>query len=412
MDDVPAGAREDDVARAHVRALATRVLPLSDQLAGQLVQQIVEGEPAYLELDVVAAEDLHRSCRQNLERIVQSLGEQVPPGTDPYDAPAETGRRRAAQGMPLEAVLHSYRLGGRLIWDTVVALGAGDPADPANLGLLRAAGMVWEEIDRYSSALAEAYRREQARLRTQHRYQQQADLSDLLDGRDDGAFLVAAPARLGVPEGEPAVVLAVLLDAEQPVLALADELAARGVHAAWALRAGVETGLVRLGARGRGGLVELLRPAARSRVGVSPVLWSLRAAGAGERCARLAATTLPAGPGVALIEDRLPQALLADAPDLAGLVLEQTVRPVLAAGREGPVLLDTVKALRACGGSYSRAAGQLFCHRNTVIARTEKVRRLCGHDPAGDGALLWDLAVLAAGAVSLPPAGGPAPGSA
>jgi hypothetical protein len=38
---------------------------------------------------------------------------------DYFDAARETGRRRAEQRMPLDDVLRSFRLGGRLVWEAL-----------------------------------------------------------------------------------------------------------------------------------------------------------------------------------------------------------------------------------------------------------------------------------------------------
>ena len=69
---------------------------------------------------------------------------------------------------------------------------------------------------------------------------------------------------------------------------------------------------------------------------------------------------------------------------------------MLASGRDGPVLVETVAALLRVSGSFSRAAEQLWCHRNAVIHRVRRVREVCAHDPVtADGALVWGLALLA-----------------
>ncbi len=403
---VGGSAKRDAIADAehdYVRQIARALLERVELLTDDLVARILDTEPAYMTVSTVAIEDLRLSCRLNLERIVQSLGRVVPPGEDPYDAPAATGRRRAAQGMPLEAVLHSYRLGGRVVWDGIVDLAADDPVQPGHRILLQVAGLVWEEIDRFSAALASSYRDEELRLRSQHRHQQQRDVAALLAGPPDDAEAQRLADRLGLPAGEAMVAVSVLLDdADQPLFGVADSLAAAGLHAVWALMPGVEVGLVRLADRSRSALVELLRTPARQRVGVSAAYSSLSATSAAARLAALAARTLPAGRHVACIEERLPEALVLDAPEVATVLLAETVDRVRAHGADVDVLLDTVEALLAENGSFSRAGERLFCHRNTVIHRTARVATISGHDPARPaGALLWSLGLTARRALTL-----------
>jgi hypothetical protein len=375
------------------RALLARVELLTDDLVGR----IVANEPAYAAVSTVAAEDLRMSCRANLERIVQSLGRQVPAGVDPYDAPAATGRRRAAQGMPLEAVLHSYRLGGRVVWDGIVDLAGDDPFQPGDRILLQVAGQVWEEIDRFSSALASAFRDEELRLRSQHRHQQQRDVGALLAGATDGQEMQRLSDRLGLPDGEPTVAVSVLLDdPDQPMFGVADALAASDLHAVWALTSGMEIGLVRLAGRPRSALVDVLRSHARQRVGISRVFTALVDSPTAARLAGLAARTMPVGTHVGGVEERLPEALVLASPELAAVLLAETVDRVAGQAADSDVLLATVSALLEENGSFSRAGERLYCHRNTVIHRASRVAALTGHDPASPtGRLLWSLGLTA-----------------
>jgi hypothetical protein len=374
-----------DYVQRVARALLARVESLTDDLVGR----IVSSEPAYAAVATVTAEDLRRSCRANLERIVQSLGGQVPAGVDLYDAPTATGRRRAAQGMPLEAVLHSYRLGGRVLWDGIVDLAAEDPAPPGDRVVLQVAGLVWEEIDQFSAALASAYREEELRLHTQHRHQQQRDVASLLAGVSDAMEISRLADRLGLPS--PTVAVSVLLDDhDQPLFGVADSLAAAGVHAVWALDAGMEVGLVRLDGD-RSALMDVLRSHVRQRVGVSSAYADLGATPAAARLAALAARTMPLGRHVAAIEERVPEALVLASPELAAVLVAETVARV---GDE--LLLETVRVLIDENGSFTSAGARLFCHRNTVIHRVRRVAELSGHDPATpSGRLMWSLGLMA-----------------
>ena len=66
---------------------------------------------------------------------------------------AASGRQRLAMGMPLESVLHAYRIAGREAWATMCTLVTAEETP-----LLADLGARWIDIvDRTSSALAQAY---------------------------------------------------------------------------------------------------------------------------------------------------------------------------------------------------------------------------------------------------------------
>ncbi|WP_433255929.1 helix-turn-helix domain-containing protein [Streptosporangium sp. CA-135522] len=70
-------------------------------------------------------------------------------------------------------------------------------------------------------------------------------------------------------------------------------------------------------------------------------------------------------------------------PELAGRLGGVILRPVLTldpADRE--VLLGTLEAWLRCEGSAVRAAGQLYCHRNTVFNRIRRIEQLTGRSLA------------------------------
>lgn len=105
---------------ALARDLAVRVLERLPKLTDELVEVILVENPAYRALGTVPKAELWRSCHDNLARVLELLaaGRPTPQATqeDLYDAAQATGRSRAEQAMPLDDVLGSFRLGGRLVW--------------------------------------------------------------------------------------------------------------------------------------------------------------------------------------------------------------------------------------------------------------------------------------------------------
>ena len=205
MSLVTGRAVRDDVAMTGELTLTGQVLPigglkekaLAAQRAGvKRVLAPVRNEPD--------AEDfpdaLRENLRGNLERGMQSLGKLVPPGVDPNDTSRETGRKRAREGVPLEAVLHAYRLGGQVIWEGLLSTSRDRFRGRYDRELLAVSGWVWRVIDASSAALVDAYRLEESRLRSQELSKRHAFLNALLDGRGkDTTVAQEAATVLGLP---------------------------------------------------------------------------------------------------------------------------------------------------------------------------------------------------------------------
>jgi hypothetical protein len=374
-----------------VALLAKRVLAELDAVTDRLVEAIVDGDASY-GAGPTGADDLRRSCRDNLERILESLTGERHPG-DPFDAPHATGHRRAEQGMPLESVLHAYRLGHRIIWDSLVA-----QARDGDLGvaLLEAASWVWELVDTYSSEVARAYRETEQRLLRRDDRRRVALVDALLDGRGhDHPLLADAAAVLDLPEdGRYVVVVLAGTDGGRPA---ADALAVRGLRSAWRDRADTEVGLVALGRASASDLLRVLGQVEGLRGGASPVVEGLAAVDGAHRLAQVALRAQPPGAGVSGLDERLPGALVVSAPELAARLVDQSLGPVLALDHdERDVLLQTLAAWLGTGGSAGRTAARLYCHRNTVLNRLRRVEALTGRSTERvDDLVAWSLALLA-----------------
>ena len=80
-----------------------------------------------------------------------------------------------------------------------------------------------------------------------------------------------------------------------------------------------------------------------------------------------------------LVDDRMPEALVAAAPELSDRLVEAVLGPVLALpGAERDVLVTTLEHWLAVDGSAAAAAEQLYCHRNTVLNRLHRFEGLTG----------------------------------
>lgn len=371
-------------------------------LTDELVSLIRSGVPDYADLSAVSGPELRASCQRNLGGALSELTGVAPKG-DPADTPQyETGRRRAQQRLPLESLLHSYRLGGRVLWQGLVRRAAECGSPDEHRQLLDEAGIVWEVIDRHSSIVSRAYREEQGRLQQRSQRRRSGLLLALLAGHGvDAEVAQEAASVLDMPLRGPRFVVVVAV--EQPTtdaLNSADRaLDEAGYTTAWATQARQESGLVCLDpAQSLEDALAVLADAASGAVAVSPVVDRFDEVAASYRLAELTLRTLPAGyTGVVRATERLPQALLMAASDVTAVLVEQTLGPVLALpDPDQKTYLDTLQALLECDGSYAAAALQLFCHRNTVLQRGKRLQALTGHDlSSSNDRLNLHLALLA-----------------
>lgn len=372
-------------ASAALTVLCRELLEDLDQITDRLTLLILRRDGIYTELGVSIHDDLRATCRGNLERALTQLAGDLPSGVDGAERTKETGRKRARQGVPLETVLRAYRLGGRVMWDRLLAVSRERFRGAYDSALLDAAGHVWRLIDNSSSHLVDAYRREEARLLSHDLGRRYAVLDALLAGRgEDPAFVRDAAQVLGLPEVSPLLCVVAPVDspADEPLRSPQEALRAVGATSLWHLHRSDLVGLVALAgvAAALPGAVAALRRCANGRAGVSPVVSGLAEATTGYRLAKLAARTMPAGSiGVAELEDRLPEALVADCPELTPRLLRAAFGGMLELPEaERRTLLDTLRAVLEADGSPTRAAQALFCHRNTVMYRMARIEKLTG----------------------------------
>ena len=379
-----------------VAALGRAALSRLDEMTDTLVEAILSTDASYGGPGPTPREDLRRSCRDNLERILQTLAGSTPPEVDQLGPPRATGRRRAEQGMPLESVLHSYRVGFRIIWEGLVAQ-ARDEGPAGVEALVQAASEVWELVDVFSSSVADSYRETEAEFARRDARRRDALVDALLEGRgSERAVAADAAAALDLPEhGRYAVVVLAGEDASRSAAPL---LAARGVRSAWRSRTDREVGLLCLGSTDPELVVTLLGADGSLRGGVSPEVDGLASVDVGHRLAETALRALPPGAAtVAALDTRLAGALLVTAPDLAARLVERALGPVLSLERdEGAVLLDTLRTWLDTGGSAGQTGARLYCHRNTVLNRLRRLEALTGRSlERVDHLVEWSLALLA-----------------
>lgn len=353
-----------------------------DLLTERLVVTIEQDNPGYRSTGLVARKDLWRSCHANIGRILELLADALeldaPHGraddNPAYDAARETGRRRAEQGLPLDVVLRSFRIGGRLIWDDLVAAGeeALDAVELREIGTL-----LWEVVDETSAQVATSYHlHERAAVRADEQLRAQL-WEGLLNGRaKEPGFAHEVSRLLDLPVSGDYLVVVTGAEVDQ---SSADRHLTP--HAtAWVRRAGGLVGLVALREdRPDEALRALAGLAARVAIGVSVVVHGLAGIDQGYRQASLARRVQDDVPGLAPFDRQLPEALLLSSPEVAGRLVSVWLRPVLELpDAESRVLVDTLRAWVSTGGSATGSAAAVHCHRNTVINRLRRVGELTG----------------------------------
>jgi hypothetical protein len=384
---------------ARLTELAPMLLDQIDPMADRMVEVLLRTEPAYRQLCDQGAVDLRSSARANLERGMRTLIGVAAGTRTPLRDAREVGRRRAAQGIPLEAVLRAYRLGGQVTWEALLDVSRRSEGAHDTL-LLEVAGVVWRTNDAECAAVAEGYREEQGRLAGVDDETRQQVLEGLLEGRGgDPAFVRTASELLAVPLHGRLVAVVALPDVDGgPALDVpASALLKRGVRSVWGRRSGAQVGIVALGTMSGSEVLSWLRVAASGPVGVSAVVDGAAEVGSAYRLAETAARTLPSGTHrVVTIDERLPEALLSNSPEISSRLVGQSLGGLLELPEdERGVLLDTLAAFLVSDGSPTRAADELYCHRNTVMHRLRRIESVTGHkmtDPRSR--LLWQLALL------------------
>lgn len=148
-----AATKADPAVATIVRRMYDRLDDVGRTMAKRYRDEIVDyatltEEILYGDVIVVSLDNL-KSLLENLER-----GEVMTP--EDLDDFRDGAARRVHQAVPLESVLHAYRLWGEIVWQTI--LDAAQPDDPQERdAALRIAGRVIEHINIVSTAVAQAY---------------------------------------------------------------------------------------------------------------------------------------------------------------------------------------------------------------------------------------------------------------
>jgi hypothetical protein len=401
------------------KPLADRVERRLETIARRMVEAFLEEVPIYrmLPREQLDGEILAIS-RQNLRLFFRCVREGRRPTDAELDEPRASAARRAEEGVPLEAVLSAYHVGGRVGWQAMVEEAR---TEEDHEELLDLATRVMTYIQGVTSAVASTYVEEQQHIYGEERDArrrlaetllspgepaQAPDPDDVIDIDRDEAPLpsVGVPSplarRAGVRLAPSYLVLALRIGPsadEQDagvVAAVAGRRKVRRIQAALDELAG-EPVLTLLDPTGGSvlfpltdeepaqalgmadGILEAVAKAAEAEV-LAGASWRAGAEAAGAAAAEARgvlriADALGRSPGVYRLDDVLLEYTWANAPrtatQLAGVLEPLASRPDL---------IETLDAWFASDFDRRAAAAALMVHPNTLDYRLRRIQELTG----------------------------------
>ena len=350
-------------------AIVDRLDP--QQVAEQLVASFREQIAGYRRLPTpVIAQQILDVARRNVELCFTSIADGRVPTAADLEPFMLSARDRASEGMPLEDLLHAYRLGGRLGWLAIVE--AAEPDERENL--IVAAERLMHYVDAVSAAVAQAYLDERQQVVSE----EERSARDLFDALLAGTLI---DARLEAVAERRAFVLT---EAYRPfVLRLPGSSSRRHAEVASALRrehvlaltegdrvAGLAPRAAEPPSPGKG-LIVVGDVTARDGLGAAIDELRVIAELAESRGVR----------GRVEPEEFALELLLLAAPRHATEIAHRVLDPLRTAeaGRSTE-LLTTIDAFLDCGLDRRRTAERLHVHPNTLDYRLKRIRELTDLD--------------------------------
>ena len=196
-------------------ALAGRYAEIGEAVAGRIIEEI----PAYRDAGPDVINDVRAGATATIELLARTFAEGSTVRREDLGFLRELAARRVHQGVALEVFVHAYRVALLGYWDACAE-------EATRLRIPRAAGFALagsaiEAIDIITTQAAEAYLREETRVRTQSGRAARDLVERLINGEpiDPGRRHRAAP---GLDPTGP--LLTIVGRVEQTTLAIADAL--------------------------------------------------------------------------------------------------------------------------------------------------------------------------------------------
>ncbi|HEX7290900.1 MAG TPA: helix-turn-helix domain-containing protein [Conexibacter sp.] len=337
--------------------------------------------------DEVSQAGVLDSCERGLRLWHQWLvsGGEPPPGA--VDELRESVRARADEGVPLEDLLHAYRIAGRFGWQILRRHATPDEQEV----LLDAAELAMLYVDLLSNVVTETYLAERERLVSEEERGARELVERIVDGTPLTHEERELAGRLDVPLRDCYVPFAAAIPGATPRrhATLAARLRGDGRLAVsegdrvfgLALAAPEPSDL----GEGPQALLALGEETPRAELATAREELQLLVDYGRRAC--LAGLLTPASHALEL--------LLARSPRIARALCQRILDP-LARGGEGADLVHTLRTLVHCGFDRARTSAALHVHRNTLGYRVNRIEQLAGIDLARPRDVAYVYLALAA----------------
>jgi PucR C-terminal helix-turn-helix domain/GGDEF-like domain len=373
-------------------ALAARYAEIGQAIAARIVDEI----PGYRDAAPELINDLRAGATATVEVLARTQAEGAAVRREDVVFVRELAARRVHQGVSLEVFVHAYRVALLAYWDACAE-------EAARLRISREAGFALarsaiDAVDTITTQAAEAYLREENRLRTQSGRAARDLVERLIDGQpvDPGRRHPAAPGL--DPTGQ---LLTAVGRVEQTTLAVGDALQlARDT-----LEENMSLGTVRPLATIRHGELVLISggtspsakiaslSAARGRIieehkidvryGVSVPSQGFASVQQAYREAALSLSYTSAGRPVVSLDElsALECALIGATAATKAMIASKGNNLRALPDDELAVTVETIRAFSGADLNVAKAAEQMHVHPNTVRYRLQRIATKTGRDP-------------------------------
>lgn len=352
-----------------VRELCSQLATQMNTLAPAITAAIRAEEPEY---EVVSLAEHETHVREQQVRLLQALADRREPDTADLERAALLGRRRAAQGLPVQAVIGAYHVGNRELWDRMRV-----QAGPSAPLLADVAAMMWQSVQLITARLAEAHAEVTRSLHADQITLRHRLVTLLQPGHIDAEAVQIADALGFDPYG---VFVALALHAvEFDSNGMATLRGALDNLSGTAISAHTRDGVVVIAQVKEVPtlLAAVSRGNSAAAIAVGLERRSLDGAAQSLRDAQQLLATMAHSTGVRRFEDQwLHAVLLADSAELRSLVESQ-----LDTVRANPHLAEAVLAFANNDLSATAAARAMGLHPNTTMYRIARWHELTGWNP-------------------------------
>jgi hypothetical protein len=401
-------AHRQDPGRAMRRvgeALAGRYAEIGDAIADRVFEEI----PGYMSAAPELVANLRAGATATAEVLARAFAEGKTLRREDLAFLREVAAQRVHQGISLEDFLHAYRVALLTIWDACTD-------EAARLRISRQAGFALarsaiDAIDIITTQAAEAYLREENRLRTQSGRAARDLVERLIDGQpiNPGRRHPAAPGL--DPTGQ---LLTVVGRVERTTLAVADalQLARDALEETMSLgtvrplatiRHG-ELVLISGGTSPRAKIASLLAARQRTidehhidvRYGVSVPSQGFASVQQAYREAALALSYTSADRPIVSLDElsAIECALIGATATTKAIIASKGTTLRALPGEELTAAVETIRAFSAADLNVANAAEQMHVHPNTVRYRLQQIAARTGYDPRTFAGLVDLICIL------------------